>query len=133
MPFSDREKHREWERNYLRKDRQARPEYYLWKGAKRRAKAKGLDFDIEVSDIIIPQLCPLLNIPIIHEVGKGHRNPNSPSLDRIIPSKGYVKNNVRVISNRANLLKNNATVEELEMVLDDLKKLRDTTILREFA
>jgi len=123
MPFSDREKHREWERNYLRKDRQARPEYYLWKAAKRRAKAKGLDFDIEVSDIIIPQLCPLLNIPIIHEVGKGHRNPNSPSLDRIKNHLGYVKGNILVVSWRANFLKSDSTIEELELLLTNLKSI----------
>lgn len=46
----------------------------------------------------------------------------SPSLDRIDSSKGYVKGNVRVISARANMLKNNATVEELTLVLKDLKR-----------
>ena len=42
-------------------------------------------------------------------------------IDRIDSSKGYVKGNVRVISKRANTLKNNATIEELELVLKDLK------------
>ena len=99
---------------------------------KHRAKRLGIPFDIEECDIDIPETCPVLGIKIEVARGKGYSD-SSPSLDRIIPSKGYVKNNVRVISNRANLLKNNATVEELEMVLDDLKKLRETTILREFA
>ena len=44
-----------------------------------------------------------------------------PSLDRIDGAKGYVKGNVRVISHRANMLKNDATIEELELVLKDLR------------
>lgn len=49
----------------------------------------------------------------------------SPSLDRLDSSKGYVKGNVRVISKRANQLKNNATVEEMRMVLADLIRLQE--------
>lgn len=48
---------------------------------------------------------------------------NDPSVDRIIPELGYTKGNVRVISNRANLLKNNASIEEIELVLEDLRRL----------
>jgi hypothetical protein len=88
-------------------------ERLLWDAAKSRAKAKGRDFNIEVTDISIPSVCPVLNIPM-----------DSPSLDRIDSSKGYVKGNVRVISVRANMLKNDATIEELEMVLADAKRLR---------
>jgi hypothetical protein len=125
MPFSDREKHREWERKHLRKKRLENPEYYLWKSAKARAKKKDLDFDIEVSDIIIPQLCPLLNIPIIHEVGTGSnfRRPNAPSLDRIKNHLGYVKGNILVVSWRANFLKSDGTIEELELLLTNLKSI----------
>jgi hypothetical protein len=47
---------------------------------------------------------------------------NSPSLDRIVPEKGYVAGNIRVISQRANRIKSNATVEELRAVLKDLQK-----------
>lgn len=69
--------------------------------------------DAELSDIQIPELCPVFKTPMV-----------SPSLDRIDSSKGYVKGNVRVISKRANQLKSNATVEEMEMVLADLIHLR---------
>jgi len=33
-----------------------------------------------------------------------------------------VKGNVRIISNRKTLLKSNANVEELQLILDDLKR-----------
>ena len=91
--------------------------------AKWRAKKKGLDFDITVNDISIPETCPVLGIPI-------HRGKNklqaygSPTIDRMDCSKGYVKGNVRVISHRANSLKSNASVSELRAVLVDLESLK---------
>lgn len=94
--------------------------------AKRRAKRRNINFDITIEDIKIPQVCPILGIELrLNQSsefgGKGRVSPNSPSLDRINPSLGYIKNNVRVISHRANQLKNNASIEELEKVLEDLK------------
>lgn len=124
MPFSDKERQAEFLREWEREKRKNNPEYYLWKAAKRRARTKDLDFDIEVSDIIIPQLCPLLNIPIISQVGKGCRSPHSPSLDRIKNHLGYVKGNILVVSWRANFLKSDATIEELELLLTNLKSIK---------
>lgn len=43
----------------------------------------------------------------------GSRTNSTPSLDRIIPKKGYVRGNIIVISWRANLLKRDATIKEL--------------------
>ena len=113
MPYLDRDKHRAWEREYLKKKRKENPEYYLWKAAKKRAKDKGLDFDITVDDISIPEFCPYLGIPISIEVGCKSRRPGSPSLDRIDSSRGYVKGNILVCSWRANFLKSDATLTEL--------------------
>jgi hypothetical protein len=95
------------------------PNKKLHYAAKARAKARGLDFTIEIKDIVIPDFCPLLNIPIL--IGKDKQN--SPSLDRIDSSKGYTKDNIQVISWRANWLKNNATIEELITLADNLKKI----------
>lgn len=96
----------------------------LWRGARYRAKKKGLDFDITFNDIHIPSFCPVLGIPLFpSNTGKTGFFPNSPSLDRINPKGGYTKDNVRVISCRANLLKSNASLEELEKVVADLKAL----------
>ena len=41
----------------------------------------------------------------------------APSLDRIDSSKGYIVGNISVISLRANMLKNNATLNELKMIV----------------
>lgn len=80
---------------------------------KSRAKKSGIPFSISREDIIIPARCPVLGIEIITHTGsKGYRY-NSASLDRIIPELGYVPGNIQVISAKANLMKNDATSEEL--------------------
>lgn len=94
------------------------PGCYLFYNAKRRASALGLPFDLKLADIVIPDICPVLGIPIVKEnaARKGFSEPGLPSIDRLIPPKGYVRNNIRIISMRANIIKGNATLEELEMV-----------------
>ena len=87
--------------------------------ARSRARSKNLDFNIDASDIELPEVCPLLDIPLsINASNKEF----SYSLDRIDSSKGYIRGNVWVISDRANRLKNNASLEELDMLLTNLKK-----------
>lgn len=49
----------------------------------------------------------------------------SPSLDKIIPEKGYIKGNIAIISMRANQLKSNATLAELEKLLVWMRKQED--------
>ena len=87
------------------------PEKRLLIGARNRAKTRNLEFNLELSDIIIPKLCPVLGIELT--VGIGKLSANSPSLDRINSSRGYTKDNVIVISYRANSLKKDATIEEM--------------------
>lgn len=78
---------------------------------KTRAKKRGIAFDLNESDLIIPDVCPILGIPLIREVGE--RTDAYPSVDRIDSSKGYTKDNILVMSWRANCLKRDATLEEL--------------------
>jgi len=92
------------------------PAHHLVLRAKARAKEKNIPFSITGADISIPSHCPVLGIPLI--IGKGKRTPNSPSLDRLIPEKGYTKGNVTVISWRANVLKRDGTAEELRAIAD---------------
>jgi hypothetical protein len=84
------------------------------RAAKARATKKGVPFNITPEDITIPSTCPVLGIPLV--VGQPKATDNSPSLDRVVPLLGYVKGNVIVISNRANRIKNNASVHELRAV-----------------
>ena len=72
-----------------------------------------------MDDVVIPDVCPCLGTPIVP--GEEGGIENSPSVDRIDPSKGYVKDNVWVISYRANRIKNDSTFEELEKVFNAVK------------
>lgn len=72
-----------------------------------------------VEDIIIPKICPLLGLKLSYE-DFGIRY-NSPFLDRKDPNNGYTKENIGVISSRANLLKNDASLAELELLVRSLK------------
>lgn len=94
-----------------KKSRENNLEKRMFASAKERAKKKELDFNIELSDIVIPEFCPILGIRIFK--GNTSARKNSPSLDRIDSAKGYIKGNINVISNLANTMKSNATVEEL--------------------
>lgn len=97
---------------------EAKRQRTIWYRLRRRSKALDLPFDLNPADIIIPPVCPALGIPLISSVGTGQRNDNTPSVDRIVPSKGYVKGNILVISLRANRIKNNATLEELVKIAE---------------
>jgi hypothetical protein len=95
------------------------PRIELLYAAKKRAKEEGLTFDLVIEDIVIPETCPVLGIELFK--GTRQNRDHSPSVDRFLPVLGYTKNNIRVISWRANDLKKNATVEELTKVLAYMK------------
>jgi hypothetical protein len=50
----------------------------------------------------------------------------SPSIDRVDSSKGYTKDNIQVISHRANNLKNNATLEELRKLVTYVENFQNS-------
>lgn len=95
--------------------------------AKRRAKELNLPFNITPEDFDMPTHCPILGIRLCLTHNPGGPKDDAPSLDRIIPSLGYVKGNVIVISQRANRIKNDSSIEELKKVVDFLTQITDTT------
>ena len=103
-------------KDYLKLD----PRKKLLYAARKRAKQNGLECTITVDDIVIPDICPALGIKLEARIGAGRQNRedigNSPSLDRIDNSKGYIPGNVAVISLRANMIKTDATAAELKAV-----------------
>lgn len=99
------------------------PSFKMLTAAKQRAKAKNLEFNIDIGDIIIPKFCPLLNIPIF--VTDNKVGANSPTIDRIKNELGYVKGNVIVISHIANRCKQNLNSTELFKLAENLKKLEE--------
>lgn len=99
-----------------KEQRRTNPEIHMFRGAKRRAKKLGVPFAIEKSDIVVPCTCPVLGIPLT--IGDGVLHDGSPTLDRLIPELGYVPENIAVISNRANRMKDDGTAEEHRLLAD---------------
>ncbi len=94
----------------------------LIRGAKNRAKKKGIPFGINVEDIQIPTHCPIFGTKFA--IGNGETLPNSPSIDRVIPELGYIPGNVILISHRANTIKNHGDGKEHQMIADWLRSLK---------
>ncbi len=91
----------------------------LLDNARIRAKEKNLVCNISVKDIVIPDTCPVLGIPIRRDNSK--LADDSPTIDRIDNSKGYTPDNICVISFKANSLKRNANVDELYKVVSYIR------------
>lgn len=89
-----------------------------------RCKKKNLKFDMTLEDLKIPEFCPILGIPLLQEWGAGNGvgQFNSPSVDKVVPMLGYVSGNVQVVSNRANMMKKDATIENIRSLLAYMEK-----------
>lgn len=112
---SQKNKHyRHWRRKY--------PIRALVRQAQRRAHARGIPFALTEADIKIPKRCPVLGIALFQ--GSRALKNNSPTIDEIIPGRGYVKNNVAVISWRANRLKSDATYKEVRAIFSYYHTMR---------
>lgn len=123
------EEHRDHYLELQRKWREDNVERKLWYSTKNSAKARNLEFNLTVDDIIVPDRCPVFDIPLdTHaesHTGSGinfNKNPYRPSVDRIDNTKGYVKGNIQVISWRANSIKKDATVEELQKLYEHMRR-----------
>jgi len=94
--------------------------YPLLKRARQRAKDMGQEFCIDKNDIVIDEKCPVLGIVFVLDSDK--LIDASPTLDRIDNTKGYVKGNVCVISNRANVIKNSGSITEHKRIVDYMNR-----------
>lgn len=100
----------------VRKYKESHPERDILRRAKDRAKKKGLDFSLVENDIVIPDLCPVYNTKIALNFDRVR--DDSPSIDRIDNSKGYTKDNIIIVSYKANRLKNDATIDDLQKIVE---------------
>lgn len=92
--------------------------------SRQRAKQKGWvhDLDLEYIQSIWPvdNKCPVFGTEFTY--GNDSLDTNA-SIDRIDSSLGYVKGNVSIVSWRANNLKSDASLSELEAVISYMKSL----------
>ena len=95
------------------------PRLELLKCAKYRAKRDGISFGLCLEDIIIPAHCPILGMTL--QTGNGKATEASPTIDRTNSALGYTKENVAVISWRANRIKSDASIEELTKIAEYMK------------
>lgn len=112
----DRQRTNAYKRDLMRRN----PVNYMYGAIKSKCKKYDIPFDLEKSDIVIPKFCPVLGIEM--HISDENASGSSPSVDRIDPCKGYVKNNIHIISHKANTIKSNASLEELQKVVDFLKR-----------
>ena len=89
--------------------------------ARNRAELYNRDFDITVDDIYIPKTCPVLGMKLVHG---WEDDENSPTLERIDNNKGYLKENIMVVSALSNRIKNSATPKQILTVGWFYKKLK---------
>lgn len=114
--FSKRDRHKIWyEANKESKSTKEKAQHRknpvkkMIQHAYERAIKYGIDFCLNPNDVLVPDKCPYLGIPLY--VGNGTLGPNSPTIDRIWPHLGYIPSNVIVVSHLANRMKNTATPE----------------------
>ena len=103
-----------------KKSRRDYPAKWILYRVKSRCKKLNIPFSLLEKDVYVPEKCPVLGIKLM--IGDSVISDNSPSLDRIDPKLGYVVGNIRVISNKANRIKSNATAQELDKVIYYLER-----------
>lgn len=87
--------------------------------AKMRSKLAKVDFDLTLEYLfeIYPKddICPILKVPFVWGTRKDKEF--SPSIDRMIPEKGYVKGNIKFICYKANRIKSDSTIDILQKLI----------------
>lgn len=100
------------------------PANHVWvrraHGIKKRCEKSGIEFGFESANecgtflnSITPDKCPVFGFTF--EKGSRGFHPRSPSADRKDATKGYTRDNLQVISMKANAMKATATAAELAM------------------
>lgn len=110
-------KNKEYQRTYRAKNRFA----IRVRSCKARANENNLPFDLTEGYIksIWTDNCPVFGTPLKIEALKGE--DHHAQLDKIVPELGYVQGNVVWLSQRANRIKDDATLEDLERLITWLK------------
>lgn len=99
--------------------------------AKIRARKKNIPFNLTTKYLreIWPKdmMCPVLKVKLVMGYKKklSMSKNYAPSLDRIVPSKGYIEGNVVIVSDLVNRMKQDASIEELEKIFKFFSNYKD--------
>ena len=88
---------------------------------KSRTAVARRELSIEHYKSLLVTHCPLLGIELTYAPFTGPTPQNYASLDKIDPTKGYAPGNVQILSFRANSLKADSSLEELELLVKNWK------------
>ena len=89
----------------------------IYNRLKASAKKRGIPFELTPLDLhylSFPITCPILGIPL--KYNRGTPQDDSYSIDRINSNKGYTVDNIIVVSWRANRLKSDSSIEEMNKI-----------------
>jgi hypothetical protein len=109
-------------RAYMRARRNRARGFALCNDARRRAKEKGLPFDLDPREIqtrINAGVCEMTGIAFDLSTPKGW---NAPSLDQIVPRAGYTKENTRVVLYALNTMANDWGLDIVKRIVAALKR-----------
>ncbi len=67
-----------------------------------RARRLGLPHTVKATDLKLPTHCSVTGLPLLH--GRGICSDNSPALVRFVPERGWVPDNVAIVSHRGSVL-----------------------------
>lgn len=93
----------------------------LFRSAKQRAKNEAVIFSLEVQDVVVHSYCPICNVEMKPSSKKGGTS-FSPTLDKVIPEKGYVKGNIAVICKLCNSTKGSGSAELHRKIADYIER-----------
>lgn len=105
-------------------------EYRLAKmlnSAKYRARQRCLNFNLTMDFLmsIASDNCPVDGLPMDWSVDENKRlqpMPRTPSIDKIVPSLGYVQGNVQIICWQYNSWKRDMSIHDMRILLSYLRK-----------
>jgi hypothetical protein len=91
----------------------------LFNQLKASAKKRNISFQLtpnDLNELTFPITCPVLGITL--RFNRGAPKDDSYSIDRIDSTMGYEPDNIVVVSNRVNILKRDASLDELKKIVE---------------
>ena len=136
MPYKDPDKQREYQKQWMKKEKRnkpaiATPRFFTFRASKLRDKAKNKELDFNIDSKYLSKIwpedgkCPALKIKMKKGQSNGGGSYDSPSIDRIIPDLGYIKGNIHWVSKLANNIMSSATPDQVIQVGEYFKKIAE--------